>query len=437
MQPFDANKELESPEGLLDSILQQRLETLSRCVAEKARNIEKGGINLHIHTNESFSIFRSPSEAVWQAYLQGIEYFGICDHYSTSGHNELRSACGIAGLKAIFGMEIKTIDKDALKRGVCVNDPHNPGRVYLIAKGITRQLKKSGRADRILRSMRNAIRKRNQAISANLDQYTKEKGYDIGFSYPDALSLTPHGNVTERHVIQAFCEKIKVLTENSAEQKTIFEDLVNTEIENRVFDDPWELQELVRTRLIRSGKPCYAQEDRRAFSSEKNVIGIFLEYGAVPTYSVMANPITSEEEDIERLLRKVKKKGLYAFDLLEFRTELKRARQVIETAGQYGFPVFIGTEHNTKKMMPMNGEIGKSPEFYAYLRKSADFVIGHQILSQLCDFGYVGKDGKTQFGDLKQGFRFFADVGKSPPGDDEIAELEMKDLRERKRYFNL
>jgi len=437
LHPLDGSKELDCPEGLLDRNLPRRLETLSRCLAETPGKIETGGINLHIHTNESFSIFRSPSEAVWQAYLHGIEYFGICDHYSTAGHGELRSASGIAGLKAIFGMEIKTIDPDALQRGVRVNDPHNPGRVYLIAKGVTRELKKRGRADRSLHSMRKAIRKRNEATSANLNRYANEKGYDIGFNYSDALSLTPNGNVTERHVIQAFCEKIRAEAGSPAEQKAIFEDLANTEIEDGVFNDPWELQESVRTGLIRSGKPCYVEEDRRAFSSEKDVIGIFLEFGAVPTYSVMANPITHEEEDIERLLRKVVKKGLYAFDLLEFRTEMKRARQVIETADQYGFPVFIGTEHNTKKMMPMSGEIGKSAEFYGYLRKSADFVLGHQILSQLCDFGYVGKDGKTRFDDLKQGFRFFADVGKTPPGADEISELERKDLRERKRYFNL
>jgi hypothetical protein len=224
---------------------------------------------------------------------------------------------------------------------------------------------------------------------------------------------------------------------DSTQRKVIYEDLIGTPIEEAVFHDPWELQELVRSSLIRSGKPCYITEDPSAFSSVEEVIRLFLEFGAVPTYSVMANPITPEEQDIERLLRKVKKKGLYAFDLLEFRTEEERAREVIETAAQYGFPVFIGTEHNIKRMLPMIGDICRSSEFYGYLRKSADFVLGHQILSELCDFGYVTPDGRPRFGDLKENFRFFAGIGELQLSEEQIKELKKKDLRERRRYFDL
>ena len=424
-------------QGLIDKDLSVRLESLSLGVNESPREIKNGGINLHIHTNESFSVFRSVTEAVWHAYSGSIEYFGINDHYTTAGYDEFGKACDIAGIKAGFGMEIKTMDEEAYRKGIRVNDPENPGRVYLIAKGITRPLKKESKASVTLNSMQAAIRERNTKIADNLKRYAAEKGYQIEFGYEDAKALTPHGNASERHVIQAYCEKIDLLKDNDAERKEIYEDIVGSEITDEDFQDVSELQSLVRSSLIRSGKPCFVAEDRAAFSSVEEVIDIFREFGAVPTYSVMAEPITPEEKDIEALLKKVKGRGLFAFDFLEFRTGEKRAKEVIDIATNYGFPVFIGTEHNMKKMLPMIGEIGKNPQFYDYLRKSADFVIGHQILSELCDFGYIDPEGKPRMSDLKEGFGFFAGVGKMELSKEQIEELKGKDLTKRRRFFNL
>ena len=424
-------------QGLIDKDLSVRLKALSEGVKESPREITNGGINLHIHTNESFSVFRSVTEAVWHAYRGGIEYFGINDHYTTAGYDEFGKACDIAAIKAGFGMEIKTMDEEAFRKGIRVNDPENPGRVYLIAKGITRSLKKEGKTYRTLHSMQAAIRERNTKIAANLKRYAGEKGYHIDFTYDDAKALTPHGNASERHVIQAFCEKIDLLKDDTLERKEIYQDLVGSNFEEDLIEDVSELQSLVRSSLIRSGKPCFVPEDRAAFSSVEEVIDIFREFGAVPTYSVMAEPITPEEKDIEALLKKVKGRGLFAFDFLEFRTGEKRAKEVIDIATHYGFPVFIGTEHNMKKMLPMIGEIGKNPQFYDYLRKSADFVIGHQLLSELCDFGYIDSEGMPRISDLKEGFAFFAGVGKMELSKEQIGELKEKDIGERRRYFNL
>ena len=60
-----------------------------------------GGVNTHIHTSESFSIFRSPTEAAWLGYRSGLEVFGINDHYTIDGHKEFGEACRILGLSLI------------------------------------------------------------------------------------------------------------------------------------------------------------------------------------------------------------------------------------------------------------------------------------------------------------------------------------------------
>ncbi len=65
--------------------LTTRQEALIRYVQQQPRQGQNGHINLHVHTNESFSFFQNPTEVVWYAYVEGIEYFGINDHYTISG----------------------------------------------------------------------------------------------------------------------------------------------------------------------------------------------------------------------------------------------------------------------------------------------------------------------------------------------------------------
>jgi hypothetical protein len=151
----------------------------------------------------------------------------------------------------------------------------------------------------------------------------------------------------------------------------------------------------------------------------------------------MGNPITEEEEDLEVLIPKVMRNRLYALDIIDYRTEVRRAKEIIEAASHYGLPVFIGTEHNTKDMVPLVGPVASQPEFDDYFRRSANFVIGHQVLSKLCDFGAVTPEGKPRFEDMGEVFRFYASVGEMNLTKEQIEELEKKEPAERKRFFQL
>ena len=117
--------------------LETRLAALSEACAQLGKR-EHRGTNCHIHTNESFSVFHSPTEAVWQAAREGVAALGINDHYTVAGLDEFRDACRIAGISALFSMEAVAMDREAEAAHLLLNDPDNPGRVYLCGKGITR-----------------------------------------------------------------------------------------------------------------------------------------------------------------------------------------------------------------------------------------------------------------------------------------------------------
>ena len=414
-----------------------RIKALKELISINPKKIVNGLVNLHIHTNESFSVFRSPTEAVWKAYNENVEYFGINDHYSIDGHPEFKEACIIAGIKPVFSIEAVAMDNRSREEGNRFNDPNNAGRTYLVGKGITKDLKEHSKAYNIFNGMKDAIQERNKKMAVLIENYLKEKGYNIPFSYGDIVSLTPHGNATERHVVQALCEKIESYYHSEEEILGIYKKLLNYNISLEEMNDVAKLQTIVRSKLVKSGMPCYVEENSKAFTSVENLIYIYREYGAIPTYPILGNPITEGESDLEALVKRVKSYGLYAFDLFDMRTEYNRAKEIIDVAKEHGFPVFIGTEHNTKKMIPLVGELGKSEDFLDYFRKSAQFVRGHQILAKLCDYGFIKNDGKPRIENLPEGFDLYTEIGKKEITEEEIDEMAKKSIIENKKLFGI
>src|SRR5208283_5737217 len=90
---------------------------------------------------------------------------GINDHYTIAGHEEFRRACEIAGIAAAFSLEAVAMDRDAEAQGMLLNDPDNPGRVYLCGKGVTRIPPDSSTEMQNLTRMRGALERRNREMT--------------------------------------------------------------------------------------------------------------------------------------------------------------------------------------------------------------------------------------------------------------------------------
>jgi len=415
----------------------KRVETLKVYVKKHPRRLVKGFINFHVHTSESFSVFQSPTEAVWYAYCEDISYFGINDHYTIAGHPEFGDACAATGIHAGFSIEAIAMDEKSLKKNRRYNDPDNPGRMYLIGKGVIRDLQEGSRPYIVLASMQNAIRARNRRIVEKLNSYAEKRDILLNLTYTDAELLTPHGNTTERHVVQAFCDRVAEKYPDIDKRKAVYECLLECAVDKETITDPADIQTLVRAHLVKSGHPCYVKEDDKAFTTVDNLVEMYRAYGSVPTYPLMGNPVTEEEEDLDQLVQKMLDIGLFAFDIIDFRTEVKRAGEIIDTASRYGLPVFIGTEHNTKTMIPLLGPVAGSPDFYDYFLRSVYFLLGHQLLGSLCDYGAVTKSGKTRFNDLNEWFDFYEQTGRMNISAEKIERLRKKSVEERRRFFGI
>ena len=61
---------------------------------------------------------------------------GISNFFDQQVYAAFRDQADAAGIVALYGLEFITLDDDLAAAGIRVNDPANPGRMYLCGKGI-------------------------------------------------------------------------------------------------------------------------------------------------------------------------------------------------------------------------------------------------------------------------------------------------------------
>ena len=367
------------------------------------------GTNCHIHTNESFSVFRSPAEAVWQAAREGLAVLGINDHYTVAGHEEFRQACKIAGVDAGFSMEAVAMDRAAEASRLLLNDPDNPGRVYLCAKGIARIPPDSSAAQTMLARMRAALELRNREMTVKVAQLFGGRLDADGPAWEDVRALTPRGNTTERHVGWAALVRLREIARGRGVPVTEAIERCCAAAPPAGADDA-ALQIFLRAKLLKAGAPCYVRETDDAFVSSEELREMFLAFGAIPTYPVLGNPVTSGERDVETLLDRLEASGFYAIEVIPHRNARERLAEIVSEARRRWWPVFNGTEHNTPEARPLLDPFALDPEFEPWFRQSTALMLGHQVSMSRGEPGFVGEDGRPAIPDARARFEYCSNL---------------------------
>ncbi len=394
---------------LFGGSVKRRLSAL-RNLCATAEKRERIGTNLHIHTNESFSVFRSPTEAVWQAVCEGLLVFGINDHYTVAGHEEFRLACQLAHIPATFSLEAVAMDRQAEASSTLLNDSDNPGRVYLCGKGVTRVPSESSPAIKKLTKMRAALLRRNRQMTEKVRALFRVRLNDEGPTWEDVVKLTPRGNVTERHVAQAILFRLRTWAE--AREAALLDAIEQCCEDTPASTDNTQLQGFLRARLLKAGGACYVEEARTAFLSIAEMRDLFLAFGAIPTYPVLGNPVTPFEEDIESLLDRLEATGIFALEVIPHRNTRERLTEIVGTAKARSWPVFNGTEHNTPEPMPLLFPLSLDPEFAPWFEASSAVLLGHQQLVAQGKPGFLKEDGSPSIAEARARFEHLRLVGR-------------------------
>ena len=405
-------KELETE--IYQGTLEQRVGALAQLCAQLGPRPRRG-TNGHIHTSESFSVFRSPTEAVWQAAREGLAVLGINDHYTVAGHEEFRRACAVAGIAATFSLEAVAMDREAAEAGLKLNDPDNPGRIYLCGKGVTRMPAESSPEMRNLSRMRASLERRNREITNKVARLFQDRLGARGPTWENVVALTPRGNATERHVAYAVLLRLRELaTEQGKPLPEVITACCGTTPPAGGNDAT--LQIFLRAKLLKAGAPCYVPEDAEAFVSVAELRRIFLAFGAIPTYPVLGNPVLAGEQNVEALLDKLEVLGFHAVEVIPHRNTRERLEEIVFAARRRWWPVFNGTEHNTPETRPLLDPFALDPDFEPWFRQSTALMLGHQRLVAKGEPGFVDLEGSPTIADPKARFEHFSQAGLNDSG---------------------
>lgn len=308
--------------------------------------------NAHIHLPPNFSAFASAEDAARRAAEDGLTALGASNYYDFDVYAEFGDACGRHGVRPLFGLEVLALDPDLQARGVRVNDPANPGRVYLCGKALRHW-------DRAAKHPTLAMIR--ESDGARMAEMARLLGECLGLAL-DADSIRagvarhvdrPVDTVVlqERHLAEA--AQMALFAEQPAVARAdALTDAFGHPPASRP-DDAEAVQAEIRARLLKAGRPAFVPESPVPMDA---AIRLITDLGGVPAYPVLADgapELTEFEADPKELARSLRAWGIEAAEWIPLRNEEKLFEAYVEVFVRDGFTVSAGTEHNTRTMVAM------------------------------------------------------------------------------------
>ena len=291
-------------------------------------------VNAHIHTPYSFSAFGSISEALDKAAAEGVRIVGINDFYSTDGFREWHDGCAERRLYPLYGIEFMALDTGMQAAGLRVNDPGNPGRIYLSGKGLAYPPVLSGTPARELARVRGEANAQTARMCEKLNAYLRSEGQAAQLDFDEIKSSLTRGLVRERHLAKAL-------------RLALYPDA----------EDPAALENELRSRLLKAGGPAFVPEEPDAFLPVKSVQGIIEAAGGITTYPFLGDNakggFTDFECDLQKAADQLRALGIRSAEFITTRNSTAVLEQYAGYLEDEGFIVSFGSEHNTPAMEPL------------------------------------------------------------------------------------
>jgi hypothetical protein len=312
--------------------------------------------------------------------------------------------------------------EDLQQAGVKINDPGNPGKLYLCGKGLGSLDPLTPEATALLSVIRENDSARMARMTERLAEVFQAAGLEVGLDETavKARIVRRHGSpaetvyLQERHLAQAFQE---VLFERvpAGERGSVLERLFGAPSKNP--DDAVGVQNEIRSHLMKAGRPAY---ERETFVGFDQAYGLVLALGGIPCYPTLADgasPICAFEEPVEALIDRLRERGIYAAELIPLRNRPDVLSRYVLAMREAGLVVTAGTEHNTLDLAPLEPACLDGAPFPEALQaifwEGACVVAAHQHRVSQGEPGFVAESGRPHPGYATDDARIraFAGIG--------------------------
>lgn len=357
--------------------------------------------NCHIHTPYSFSAFPEMNVIFEKARNENISILGINDFFVTDGYDSFHQGCIEKKVFPLFNIEFIGLLKEEQKKGIRINDPNNPGRIYFTGKGLDYPFQ-TGWIQR--RQLKKVIKESQNQIKAMISKYNAliASGYpELSLSYESVKKKYAQDLVRERHIAKAIRIIVHENFRNQDEQVLFLETLYSGKKSKATLSDVPALENEIRSNLLKSGGAAFVEEDENSFLELKKILKIIIKAGGIPCYPVLlddpSGKFTEFESDPEKLYDSLKTLGIECIELIPGRNDFSVLKKFVEFFHEKGFIITFGTEHNTPEMIPLavttRGSVPIDEKMKTIAWEGACIIAAHQYLRAHDRQGYVLPDG--------------------------------------------
>jgi hypothetical protein len=361
-------------------------------------------VNTHVHVPPNFSAFDDAEDVVATAVREGVAAVGVSNFHDHRVYRRFADAATAAGILPLFGLEYITVVEPLRAAGTRVNDPANPGRMYLCGKGVNPFMAPTETALRIDARARAA----NRARAARMTELLRERFRAAGVpadldDHAIAADVASRAGVPEdwvvlqeRHLAMAFQRALFAAAPEGERGERLA--AVFGAAPSAQPGDAVGVQGEIRSRLMKVGGPAFVEESALSF---EDGVRLVLEWDGIPSYPTLgdgASPVCPFEDTPDDLAQRLGGLGIHAAELIPLRNAPDVVDAYVRAFTSAGIVVTAGTEHNTLDRVPLEptakGGTPLSDEARAAFHTGACVVAGHQAERSAGRPGFVDAGGR-------------------------------------------
>lgn len=358
-------------------------------------------VNNHIHSPYSFSAFKNIEQAVQLAVKESIAVLGINDFFVTHGYEQFNKTCFQNNVYPLFNVEFIGLHKQFQSEGLRINDPNNPGRIYISGKGLKRSFKLSEENQKKFDVLIESSQVQIKEMIENLNQWLQEVSAPFSFSYHEIKSGFAEELVRERHIASAIRDAVEKNFNDLEGKKEFYARLFGTSPTSDITI-PAAIEEEIRGKLLKAGGKAFVPEDEKAFLSPDEIQSILTDASGIITYPLLLDDkngnYTDFEKDKAKLSNTLKEMGIYSIEFIPGRNSLEALKEYSKYFYEKGFLVTYGTEHNSPALTPLEvscrGGVALDKELLDINYNCSCILAAHQYLVEEGFKGYIDADGR-------------------------------------------
>jgi len=375
-------------------------------------------VNAHIHTPYSFSAFTGIEQIFSLAGKEEIRVLGVNDFFTTGAYEEFYQHALDAKIFPLFNIEFIGLSAMDQKNGIRINDPNNPGRIYLSGKGLNFPVAMSTYHEKIVNHV---IRESHIQAALMIDKTNdllERLNSTFRISFEEIRTSLAKELVRERHIAKMIRIKILETIRGEEEQLALLTDLFGGKEPEAGLENIAALEGEIRSNLLKAGGRAFVEENEKAFLSIEQIAEIIYQSGGIPCYPVLLDnkegKYTEFEENWTDLLDRLEKLNISCIELIPGRNSYPVLKEFVHYFDQNGFVIMFGTEHNTPDLLPLSvscrNSIPLDDELTTVSYEGACVIAAHQYLRAKGRSGYIDEENSHNARSKKE---WFVNLGKA------------------------